>query len=50
VLNASGTQVGHIPRLVAAQLAPLMDAGVITVEGRMITGNMDRRKHYKLAM
>lgn len=50
VLNASGTQVGHIPRNVAKELAPLMDTNLITVEGRMIGQNTDGRHHYKLAM
>ncbi|KAI0334969.1 hypothetical protein GY45DRAFT_967409 [Cubamyces sp. BRFM 1775] len=40
VKNIGGTQVGHIPRNVAAKLAPLMDAGLITVEGVMHEGNL----------
>ncbi|KAH9892824.1 SNF2 family N-terminal domain-containing protein [Cubamyces lactineus] len=34
------SQVGHIPRNVAAKLAPLMDAGLVTVEGVMHEGNL----------
>lgn len=37
--NIGGTQVGHIPRDVASKLAPLMDQGLITVEGMMHEGN-----------
>ncbi|KAI0356200.1 hypothetical protein OH77DRAFT_1423798 [Trametes cingulata] len=40
VKNIGGTQVGHIPRQVAAKLAPLMDSGLITVEGVMHEGNL----------
>lgn len=50
VLNANNTQVGHIPRQVAAKLAALMDTRLITVEGRMIGQNLDRAMHYKLGM
>lgn len=42
VVNIGGTQVGHIPRTVAARLAPLMDRKIVTVEGVMLEGN---RKH-----
>jgi SWI/SNF-related matrix-associated actin-dependent regulator of chromatin subfamily A3 len=38
-MNARNEQVGHIPRAVAARLAPLMDNKSITVEGEMKTGN-----------
>ncbi|KAG8978503.1 hypothetical protein FRB90_008429, partial [Tulasnella sp. 427] len=48
VLNASGTQVGHIPRAAAARLAPLMDQGVVSVEGIMKTGNLSGRFAYEL--
>ncbi|RSH83079.1 uncharacterized protein EHS24_006736 [Apiotrichum porosum] len=48
VINAAGTQVGHIPRAVAGRLAPLMDANLLTVEGRMIGQNVDRKMRYKL--
>ncbi|WWC70170.1 uncharacterized protein I206_104118 [Kwoniella pini CBS 10737] len=50
VINASGTQVGHIPRAVAGRLAELMDHSLISVEGRMIGQNLDGAKHYKLGM
>lgn len=48
--NANNVQVGHIPRLVASKLAPLMDENLITVEGRMVGQNLDHAKHYKMAM
>ena len=41
VVNIGGTQVGHIPRTVAARLAPLMDRKTITVEGVMLEGNCE---------
>ncbi|KAG8948964.1 hypothetical protein FRC04_009165 [Tulasnella sp. 424] len=50
VLNASETQVGHLPRPVAAKLAPLMDQGRVSVEGVMKNGNMSGRFAYDLAM
>ncbi|OCH84706.1 hypothetical protein OBBRIDRAFT_891624 [Obba rivulosa] len=40
VKNIGNVQVGHIPRNVAAKLAPLMDRNVITVEGVMHEGNL----------
>lgn len=46
VKNISRVQVGHIPRGVAAKLAPLMDAKQITVEGVINDGN--RAYHPKL--
>ena len=39
--NIGGTQVGHVPRNVAAKLAPLMDSNQITVEGVMHEGNCE---------
>ncbi|KAG6378256.1 putative DNA repair protein rad5 [Boletus reticuloceps] len=39
VQNIGGAQVGHIPRNVASQLAPLLDRGLVTVEGDMHEGN-----------
>ncbi|KAG8910275.1 hypothetical protein FRC00_008504 [Tulasnella sp. 408] len=50
VLNASGTQVGHIPRTVAAKLAPLMDQSRVSVEGVMKNGNLSGRFAYELDM
>lgn len=34
-LNMSGDQIGHIPRTIAAKLAPFMDAHQLYVEGRL---------------
>jgi len=39
VQNIGRTQVGHIPRQIAAKLAPHIDAGLITIEGTMNEGN-----------
>ena len=50
VLNAGGQQVGHIPRAVACMIASLMDSALISVEGRMVGQNLDKARHYKLAM
>ncbi|WWC89156.1 uncharacterized protein L201_004074 [Kwoniella dendrophila CBS 6074] len=50
VINASGNQVGHIPRAVAGKLAELMDHALISVEGRMVGQNLDGAKHYKMGM
>ncbi|WRT66541.1 uncharacterized protein IL334_003500 [Kwoniella shivajii] len=50
VTNASGSQVGHIPRAVAGRLAELMDHSLISVEGRMVGQNLDGAKHYKMGM
>ena len=41
VQNIGRTQVGHIPRPMAAKLAPHMDTGLITVEGTMNEGNCE---------
>ncbi|KAF9650574.1 hypothetical protein BDM02DRAFT_3164771 [Thelephora ganbajun] len=49
VLNINNTQVGHVPRNVAAKLAPLLDQGKVTVEGTMLEGNMSGFK-YSLSM
>jgi len=49
-MNAGGVQVGHIPAVVAAKLAWMMDASLVTVEGRMAAKNTDGAMHYKLAM
>ncbi|KAI0940604.1 hypothetical protein AcW1_003757 [Taiwanofungus camphoratus] len=40
VKNIGGTQVGHIPRQIAAKLAPLMDRSLVAVEGVMHEGNL----------
>ncbi|ORY32870.1 SNF2 family N-terminal domain-domain-containing protein [Naematelia encephala] len=50
VMNASGHQVGHVPRAVASQLAYLMDERLITVEGRMVGQNLEGGRHFKLAL
>ncbi|KAI9442268.1 SNF2 family N-terminal domain-containing protein [Lactarius indigo] len=42
VQNIGRTQVGHIPRQTAAKLAPLIDSGLITVEGTMNQGNLHK--------
>ncbi|KAI0093185.1 SNF2 family N-terminal domain-containing protein [Irpex rosettiformis] len=47
--NISRTQVGHIPREIAAKLAPLMDRREVTVEGVMLQGNITSFQ-YSLAM
>ncbi|ORY75046.1 SNF2 family N-terminal domain-domain-containing protein [Leucosporidium creatinivorum] len=39
-MNMSGVQVGHIPKTVAARLAPLMDRQLLSVEGEMVQGNL----------
>ncbi|KAI0256048.1 SNF2 family N-terminal domain-containing protein [Lactifluus subvellereus] len=49
VQNIGRTQVGHIPRQIAAKLAPLIDAGLITVEGTMNEGNL-RSFNYSLSV
>ncbi|EJD35996.1 hypothetical protein AURDEDRAFT_117185 [Auricularia subglabra TFB-10046 SS5] len=48
VFNAANVGVGHLPRNVAAKLAPLMDAGRVTVEGRVLQGNIMRGMTYIL--
>lgn len=48
VFNAANVGVGHLPRGVAAKLAPLMDAGHVTVEGRVLQGNITRGMTYTL--
>ena len=35
----AGTQVGHLPRQVVTKLSPLMDRGLVNVEGIMHEGN-----------
>lgn len=40
-LNINNVQVGHVPRAVAAKLAPLLDQGKVTVEGTMLEGNSE---------
>uniref|UniRef100_A0A0W0FH49 Uncharacterized protein n=1 Tax=Moniliophthora roreri TaxID=221103 RepID=A0A0W0FH49_MONRR len=51
VLNIGRTQVGHLPRDIAAKLSPLLDAGKVSVEGVIHDGNlMGGRGVYTLAM
>ncbi|KIP02391.1 hypothetical protein PHLGIDRAFT_297330 [Phlebiopsis gigantea 11061_1 CR5-6] len=50
VVNIGRNQVGHIPREVAARLAPLMDRREITVEGVMHEGNLTGGRVYTLSM
>jgi hypothetical protein len=45
VQNIGRTQVGHIPRQMAAMLAPHIDSGLITVEGTMNEGNCKSPRH-----
>ncbi|KAJ7924933.1 SNF2 family N-terminal domain-containing protein [Mycena leptocephala] len=40
VKNIASAQVGHIPKKVAAKLAPLLDQRLVSVEGVMIQGNL----------
>jgi hypothetical protein len=41
VQNIGRMQVGHIPRQIAAKLAPLIDSNLITLEGTMNEGNCE---------
>lgn len=41
VKNIARTQVGHLPRNVVSKLSPLLDQGVITVEGVINDGNCE---------
>ncbi|KAF8210396.1 SNF2 family N-terminal domain-containing protein [Mycena galopus ATCC 62051] len=40
VENIASTQVGHIPKKVASKLSPLLDQGLVSVEGVMTQGNL----------
>ncbi|KAI6046015.1 SNF2 family N-terminal domain-containing protein [Pisolithus marmoratus] len=40
VVNIGGMQVGHIPRDIAAQAAALLDRGLVSLEGIMLSGNL----------
>lgn len=50
VLNIGRVQVGHIPRGLAAKLAPLMDRHLITCEGVIHDGNLSGFRGYTLNM
>ncbi|KAI0266685.1 SNF2 family N-terminal domain-containing protein [Gloeopeniophorella convolvens] len=49
VQNIGRAQVGHIPRQIAAKLAPLIDRNLVTVEGTMNEGNL-RSFDYSLSI
>ncbi|KAJ7497415.1 SNF2 family N-terminal domain-containing protein [Mycena latifolia] len=40
VKNIDSAQVGHLPRNIVSKLAPMLDQGMVTVEGVMIQGNL----------
>ncbi|KAG8892575.1 hypothetical protein FRB99_002625, partial [Tulasnella sp. 403] len=50
VVNANDVQVGCLRPGDAEKLAPLMDRGLITVEGEMITGNMSGERRSTLGI
>ncbi|KAK0485859.1 SNF2 family N-terminal domain-containing protein [Armillaria novae-zelandiae] len=50
VLNIGRVQVGHVPRAVAAKLAPLIDRRLITCEGVIHDGNLSGFRGYTLNM
>ncbi|TCD63046.1 hypothetical protein EIP91_006059 [Steccherinum ochraceum] len=50
VENIGRTQVGHIPKNIAAKLAPLLDQNLVTIEGIMLEGNLSGGLKYNLAM
>lgn len=50
VKNIGRTQVGHLPRKVASQLASLLDRHMVTVEGVINDGNLSRSKGYTLSI
>ncbi|KAG8837816.1 hypothetical protein FRC18_007854 [Serendipita sp. 400] len=50
VENISGHQVGHLPANVVAKLSPLIDRGLISVEGTMTSGNLHSSSAWKLSM
>ncbi|THV02370.1 hypothetical protein K435DRAFT_963104 [Dendrothele bispora CBS 962.96] len=50
VKNIGRTQVGHLPRNVAAKLAPLMDQKLVNVEGVIHDGNLSGFRGYTLKM
>lgn len=39
VKNIANIQVGHVPRNISVELAPLMDGNCVTVEGVVNEGN-----------
>ncbi|KAG1716393.1 hypothetical protein ID866_745 [Astraeus odoratus] len=40
VVNIAGMQVGHLPREVAAKIAPLVDRKLVSLDGTMLEGNI----------
>ncbi|EIN11511.1 hypothetical protein PUNSTDRAFT_111629 [Punctularia strigosozonata HHB-11173 SS5] len=50
VCNIAGAQIGHLPRQVAAKLAPLMDRNLVTVDGIMYDGNLSGGQQWSLSM
>ena len=50
VQNIGRTQVGHIPRTIAASLAPLLDRNLVTVEGTMLDGNINARRTFTIIL
>ncbi|KAJ8462146.1 hypothetical protein ONZ45_g18041 [Pleurotus djamor] len=50
VKNISHQQVGHLPRLIAAKLAPLLDRGLVTAEAIIREGNLGGGKAYNLPL
>ncbi|KAG7446219.1 uncharacterized protein BT62DRAFT_103756 [Guyanagaster necrorhizus] len=50
VMNIGKVQVGHIPRGLAAKLAPLLDRHLITCEGVIHDGNLSGFRGYTLKM
>ncbi|KAJ7178411.1 SNF2 family N-terminal domain-containing protein [Mycena crocata] len=40
VKNIASAQVGHLPKTVVGKLAPLLDQGLVNVEGIMLQGNL----------
>ncbi|KAF9012434.1 SNF2 family N-terminal domain-containing protein [Cyathus striatus] len=50
VKNIGQTQVGHLPRKIAENLAPLLDRRAVTVEGVINDGNLSGRSGYTLSI
>ncbi|KAK0212781.1 SNF2 family N-terminal domain-containing protein [Desarmillaria ectypa] len=50
VMNIGRVQVGHIPRGLAAKLAPLLDRNLVTCEGVIHDGNLGGFRGYTLNM
>jgi len=46
ILNIRNTQVGHLPRGVAADLAPLLDENAVIVDGVILEGNRTKLLPY----